>query len=251
MSSSSGNPWSDGENSFNQALRELLQSTPDYEVELPAENPCLLKLAWQTSTESHNVSDRNNILIRLRAADSHNTARRNATLQSKLNEISGEVKDVLHPSVVNDIEIILNHMSDKFQCLTSLNTLRNISRDFDHKKRYNSVHVDSLNQEKVRQLLSFAHDFYNFERKYSHIISKNGGITDRGDNTVEDELNLEDGILCSSSQASNGDRELLLNSIHALDTCENMLNLAQLLDEQFRKLTEFHREFKSHILKCR
>jgi hypothetical protein len=248
MSSSSGNPWSDGENSFNQALRELLQSTPDYEVALPAENPCFLKLEWQTSTKSHTVSDRNNILIRLRAADSHNTARRNATLQSKLNEICGEVKDVLHTSVVNDIEIILNQMSEKFQCLTSLNTLRNIARDFDHKKRYNSIHVDSLNQEKLRQLLSFADDFHNFERKCTHIVSKNGGI---GDNTMEDKLNLEDGILLSNFQASNGDRELLLNSIHALDTCENMLILAQLLDEQFRKLTEFHREFKSHILKCR
>jgi hypothetical protein len=251
MSSSSGNPWSDGENSFNQALRELLQSTPDYEAASPAENSSFLRLAWQTSTESHNASDRKNILIRLRAADSHNTARRNASLQSKLNEVSGEVKDVLHPSVISDVEINLNQMSEKFQRLTTLNTLRNISRDFDHKRRYNTIHVDSLNQDKLRQLLSFANDFHNFETKYAHIISKNESINDCGDNTIQDELNLEDGTLRSTFQAINGDRELLLNSIRALDTCENMLNLGQLLDEQFRKLTEFHREFKSHILKCR
>jgi hypothetical protein len=251
MSSSSGNPWSNGENSFNQALRELLRSTPDFEGIVLDNNPCSLKLAWQTSTESHKGSERNNILIRLRAADSHNTARRNAALQSKLNEISDEVKDVLHPSVINDIEVNLNQMSEKFLSLTSLNTLRNIARDFDHKKRYDSIHVDYLNQDKLRQLLSFARDLQNFERKYGHIISKNAAPNDSDDNTMKEESNDESSILYSSHQAPNGNRELLLNSIRALDTCENMLTLAHLLDEQFRKLTEFHREFKSHILRCR
>lgn len=249
MSSSSGNPWSDGGNSFNQALRELLRSTSDFECALPAEDNSFVQLEWQTKAQVRNFPERNDILIRLRAADSHNTARRNATLQSKLKEISDEVRDVLHPSVVNDIETSLNQMSEKFECLTSLDTLRNIALEFDHKKRYNSIHVDWLNQDKLRQLLSFADTFYNFEKKYGHILSKNGGY-DCGDDTVKNESNEVSSILHSSSQESDGDRELL-NSIRALDTCENMLTLAQLLEEQFRKLTEFHREFKSHILKCR
>lgn len=249
MSSSSGNPWSDGGNSFNPTLQELLLSAPEFEGVSSDDNLHMSTLAWQTCTELRDVSRRNDILHRLRAADSQTLTRRNAALQMKLEKISSEVREVLHPTVINDIETCLTHMSEKLNCLSSSNALENIAQAYDHKKRYHSIHVDSLNQDKLSQLISFSHDFDHFERKFGHIISQNGGIIDCGDSSMKDVSNEGGSMKCGSDQISKDDRDLLLSSNRALDTCENTVIVTHLLEEQFRKLTIFHREFKSHILR--
>ena len=186
----------------------------------------------------------------MRAADLAAITRRDNSLKVKLNMILNEVNDVLAPDKITEMQVVLNTMSQKFTSLSDPNVLQNITNDYEHKRNYQSLDVGAHNQYKLKTLLSFIHNL----RSDTIVIKKSiGQQSDTDDLTPfitneaarnhivkRDDVGVADVI---------SDNDIIQNLCSALDTCDSMIHLGDTLEDQFKKLNDFHLEFKTHILK--
>ena len=311
MSSSSSNPWGEKEHSFNHSLRAILSSIPkadqNYCVDHDNDSIISKRLAWQIVEPKGDKEM--NLISKLRIADSLAAARRDGSLNVKLNIIVNEVNDVLAAPVVKDMESMLDRMAEKLKIFSDARMLENITNDYNHKKEFLSIDVDTQNQYKLNQLLTFVNDLYSFETKAKELAeekakqkrlelkrlqrlsnkSSNRSSPNRTPSRTPGRSNMspnrspnrsvmtspcrtpkwvdEDSGLKSPSGTSGNhyqsqgttklieepiedeERDMLKNANQALDTCDNMILLGDLLEDQLNKLKEFHQEFKTHILK--
>ena len=275
MSASNANPWVEKNNVFSNG-RSLLMSSiqrPDSSVTAAtmassssgssSSGSNNSKLAWQMTEE---VKDKKESLIsQLRSIDSMAERRRLNSLNLKINAISNEVKDVLAPSVIKDMDIAIDFMSGKFKYFSDTNVSNNIMKDFEGKKDFLSIDVDTKNQYKLNQLLCFANDLYSFELKLEEEakeklekekelrrIEKRKKLSpSRRNQIIEKESDTEkENIVKNETDTGPSDsRDMARSAVHALETCDKMIEVGVLLEEQFLKLKDFHEEFKTHILK--
>ena len=248
MASTCSNPWADKDNVFNQELRSLL-STACVENNHGISSNSNSRLPSQTCTDS-GIKDPPSLISKMRAADLVAITRRDNSLKVKLKMILNEVNDVLAPDKITEMQVALNEMSQKFTSLSDPNVLQNITNDYEHKRNCQSLDVGAHNQYKLRMLLSFIHNL----RSDTIVIKKSiGQQSDTDDLTPfitneaarnhivkRDDVGVADVI---------SDNDIIQNLCSALDTCDSMIHLGDTLEDQFKKLNDFHLEFKTHILK--
>lgn len=227
------NPWGENENAFSPGLKHLISSIPEFKTN----NIHGISNGLTSSYSYVEEGDKNKsggLIQKLRAADSCALMKREKILKNKLKDIQSEVKDVLSPVVIKDMVRILKMMARKFESVSNANLLENISDDYRHKDELLCIEVGTGNQFKLNQLLSFAADLENFELISK---SKNDG------NDISDHNNS------NSDDNGNNSRDMLTCASEALNICDGMMKTGEILQDQFDKITNFHEEFKNHILK--
>jgi hypothetical protein len=231
------NPWGEKENAFSHGLKHLISSIPEFKTNnIHGESNELT--SDYSYVEEGDKNKSGGLIQKLRAADSCALMKREKILQNKVKDIQSEVEDVLSPVVIKDMVRILKMMALKFESVSNANLLENISDDYRHKDELLCIEVGTGNQFKLNQLLSFAADLENFELISK---SKNDGNDISAHNNVINDSNSDDN--------GNKSRDMLTCASEALNICDRMTKTGELLQDQFDKITNFHEEFKNHILK--
>ena len=249
MTTSCSNPWADKENIFNQELRNILSAAYVESDDNTRSSSCS-RLARQITDESSNKKN-HNLISRMRTADSIAASRRDSSLKVKLNMIQDEVKDVLGPDVITDMQAMFDTMSEKLTSLSDRNILQNITDDYNHKKNCQSLDVDPRNQPKLEKLLNFASNLRSGKMgEKNGLVNRENNHENRGKQVAEMKKFVDGGELSEvNSDNSIADKDIILKSVDALNTCDDMIQLGNALEDQFQKLNDFHVEFKTHILK--
>ena len=253
MATTSHNPWADKENVFNQELRNLL-STACVKSNRSTSSDSSIRLPFQTTSDS-DIKETPSLISKMRAADMLAITRRNNSLKVKQNMILNEVNDVLAPDVITEMQVILDTMSKKFRSLTDPNVLQNITNDYEHKRNYQSLDVNAQNQYKLRILLSFVNSLRSDSIVIENLIGRRSNAVDLSpvitNEAVRNCTVHSDGVDVGVADINNVilDDDIIQHLSSALDTCDRIIEVGDSLEDQFKKLNDFHLEFKTHILK--
>ena len=253
MATTSHNPWADKENVFNQELRNLL-STACVKSNRSTSSDSSSRLPFQTTSDS-DIKETPSLISKMRAADMLAITRRNNSLEVKQNMILNEVNDVLAPDVITEMQVILDTMSKKFRSLTDPNVLQNITNDYEHKRNYQSLDVNAQNQYKLRILLSFVNSLRSDSIVIENLIGRRSNAVDLSpvitNEAVRNCIVHSDGVDVGVADINNVilDDDIIQHLSSALDTCDRIIEVGDSLEDQFKKLNDFHLEFKTHILK--
>ena len=253
MATTSHNPWADKENVFNQELRNLL-STACVKSNRSTSSDSSSRLPFQTTSDS-DIIETPSLISKMRAADMLAITRRDNSLKVKQNMILNEVNDVLAPDVITEMQVILDTMSKKFRSLTDPNVLQNITNDYEHKRNYQSLDVNAQNQYKLRMLLSFVNSLRSDSIVIENLIGRRSNAVDLSpvitNEAVRNCIVHSDGVDVGVADINNVilDDDIIQHLSSALDTCDRIIEVGDSLEDQFKKLNDFHLEFKTHILK--
>ena len=253
MATTSHNPWADKENVFNQELRNLL-STACVKSNRSTSSDSSRRLPFQTTSDS-DIKETPSLISKMRAADMLAITRRDNSLKVKQNMILNEVNDVLAPDVITEMQVILDTMCKKFRSLTDPNVLQNITNDYEHKRNYQSLDVNAQNQYKLRILLSFVNSLRSDSIVIENLIGRRSNAVDLSpvitNEAVRNCTVHSDGVDVGVADINNVilDDDIIQHLSSALDTCDRIIEVGDSLEDQFKKLNDFHLEFKTHILK--
>ena len=253
MATTSHNPWADKENVFNQELRNLL-STACVKSNRSTSSDSSIRLPFQTTSDS-DIKETPSLISKMRAADMLAITRRNNSLKVKQNMILNEVNDVLAPDVITEMQVILDTMSKKFRSLSDPSVLQNITNDYEHKRNYQSLDVNAQNQYKLRMLLSFVNSLRSDSIVIENLIGRRSNAVDLSpvitNEAVRNCIVHSDGVDVGVADINNVilDDDIIQHLSSALDTCDRIIEVGDSLEDQFKKLNDFHLEFKTHILK--
>jgi hypothetical protein len=236
------NPWGEKENAFSHGLRHLISSIPEFKTTNIHGLSNELTSDYLYGEELDKIKS-GGLIQKLRAADSCALMKREKILKNKIKDIQSEVKDVLSPVVIKNMVQILRVMAQKFQSVSNANLLENISDDYRHKDDLLCIEIETGNQFKLNQLLSFAADLEKFE-----LISKSKNNGNDASNSHKNKKGMTDDTQNSDDNGSNS-RDMLRCASEALDICDGMMKTGETLQDQYEKIKDFHEEFKNHILK--
>ena len=204
------NPWQPdaADVAFGSSLKRLLSSTTTVSVDaaVPTEDA---------------------FIQRLRTADQLLQDRRTVQLQEKLDVIHAEVREILSPAALTELENMLTQVSSRMAPIADQVMLTNLTADYHRKKDAICVKVDIDNQQKIRALFDFVDDLRSF----------GSSKTDEQSSVQNDEKEEEDGS------------DIVGPTRDALEACERILQNGHTLREQYALLLSFHHEFKNHIFK--
>ena len=204
------NPWQPdaADVAFGSSLKRLLSSTTTVSVDaaVPTEDA---------------------FIQRLRTADQLLQDRRTVQLQEKLDVIHAEVREILSPAALTELENMLTQVSSRMAPIADQVMLTNLTADYHRKKDAICVKVDIDNQQKIRALFDFVDDLRSF----------GSSKTDEQSSVQNDEKEEEDGS------------DIVGPTRDALEACELILQNGHTLREQYALLLSFHHEFKNHIFK--
>ena len=160
---------------------------------------------------------------KLRRADRCVLLRRQEHLQQKIRVIEDEVRDIMSPMALSELEIMLNQVSSRIAPIADRTMLENLTADYNRKKDAICLHVEVENQQKIKALFDFVDGMKAF------------GSSDTGGSTDKD----------ADADAS----DITGSAAAALETCDRLVTNANVLEEQYQLLLGFHKEFKDHIFK--
>ena len=216
------NPWESdvAEQAFGSSLKKLLSSSSsstNVDVPEPTED---------------------SFIQRLRTADQLLQDRRKIQLQAKLDVIHAEVRDILSPAALSELEMMLNQISSRMAPIADRVMLSNLSTDYQRKKDAICLKVDIDNQQKIRALFDFVDDLRSFGKNK----------TDE-QTFVQESVSVEHHAIEKDEKVDEDGSDIVGPSRDALEACERMLQNGQTLREQYALLLSFHHEFKNHIFK--
>lgn len=160
------------------------------------------------------------LVKKLRRADRCELRRRQELLQQKIRVIEDEVRDIMSPTALAELEMTLNQVSSRIAPIADRTMLENLTADYNRKKDAICLHVEVENQQKIKALFDFVDGMKAF----------------------------------GSSDTSGTDKDADASDITgpaaaALEICDRIITNGNVLEEQYQLLLGFHKEFKDHIFK--
>ena len=217
---SGNNPWQPdvADVAFGSSLKRLLSSstTTNVDVTEPVEDA---------------------FIQRLRTADHLLQDRRKIHLQGKLDVIHAEVREILSPTALTELEMMLNQVSSRMAPIADQVMLSNLTKDYNRKKDAVCLKVDINNQQKIRALFDFVDDLRSF-----------GSSKTDEQNSIKVDVSAEQ-VMKKNEQDEEDGSDIVGPSRDALEACDRMLQNGHTLREEYALLLSFHHEFKNHIFK--